>query len=489
MPLPAPTTNAVRPSSRNRSVNSPISSPPGSSNPRQRRIARPLEPGLEPGLVASPCSVPHRDDKEQDMNRRTLAAALTAATVALAASCGGAPEVPGVDDQNTEGGGGGLKLGLLLPYTGQYSWVGENVEEAVRPLVEQINEAGGIGGQKITLVRGDTEGTVDAGVLAARKLANVDRVAAFIGPTSLSFAGVRQVVVDTGTPMISPTAGTVELDQAGKQLFHRTVPSDSLGGRAIARALTQPGSYLGGRPYKRVALMVGDAPALVSFRDPIEQAMRDYGTTLATTVSYNVDKASYRSEVGRVLRQNPDMIILVGQPADSAKIMRQARESGYGGGWFVTQDQTNADYVELAGADVVEGVYGLQEAEAAPNLRDQFAETIDEELDIFQANSYDAINVTALAMYAAQKAEGRVTRELIDTHVVEVANPEDGDTVVTGFEDGKKAIDAGEGLDYQGLSGPVDFDDYGNITSPLTIMQVRDGKFAEAATIEADALR
>lgn len=406
----------------------------------------------------------------------------------MLSSCGQAPSVPGTEQEPTGAAGGGLKLGLLLPYTGQYSWVGENVEEAARPLVDDINEAGGIAGRDVRVVRGDTEGTVDAGVLAARKLANVDQVTAFIGPTSLSFTGVRQVILDTKTPMVSPTAGTVELDRAGTTLFHRTVPSDALGGRAIARALTDPQRYLGGGSYRQVVLMVGDAPALVSFRDPIEKAMEEYGTPLAATVSYNVDKASYRSEVGRALAEDPDMIILVGQPADSAKIMQQARQSGYQGGWFVTQDQTNADYVELAGGDVVENVFGLQEAEAAPDLRDRFAERVGGELDIFQANTYDAVNVTALAAYAAHRADGSVTREALEAQVPAIANPEDGDVVVTGFADGKEALDAGEGIDYQGLTGPVDFDDYGNITSPFTIMQVRDGKFAEVATIGAEAL-
>lgn len=429
-----------------------------------------------------------RGKRRSERGGAPLAAVAWAAAAALTASCGQAPSVPGGGEETGGAGAGGLKLGLLVPYTGQYSWVGENVEAAAQPLVEDINAAGGIGGQEVTTVRGDSEGTVDAGVLAARKLANVDGVTAFIGPTSLSFAGVRQVVVDTETPVISPTAGTVEMDRAGEELFHRTVPSDALGGRAIARALTSPDEYLGGDSYERVALMVGDAPALVSFQEPIEQAMEEYGSPLVGTVSFNVDKASYRSEVGRALGNDPDMIIVVGQPADSAKIMQQARQSGYDGGWFVTQDQTNTDYVDLAGADVVEDVYGLQEAEAAPDLRDRFAETLGDELDIFQANTYDAVTVTALAAYAAAQADGSVTRATLESHLPRVANPEDGDVVVSDFAAGKEAIDAGDGVDYQGMTGPVDFDEYGNITSPLTIMQVQDGQFGELATVQADAL-
>jgi ABC-type branched-subunit amino acid transport system substrate-binding protein len=426
-------------------------------------------------------------------HRGTVAAGAVATLAVLLAGCGGsAPEVPGAEqDSGNESGGGELTVGSLLPYTGEYSWVGENVEEVEQMIVEEINSSGGIDGQEINLVRGDTEGTVDAGVLAARKLANTDQAVAFVGPTSLSFTGVRQVIEDTGTPIVTPTAGTVEFETAGQSLFYRTVPSDSLGGRAIAKAITDAESVLGGESFDNVSLMVGDAPALVSFEEPIVSAMEEFGQPLDANIRFTPGRESYRSEVAEILRENPEMIILVGSPADSAKIMRQAQQSGYDGSWFVTQDQTNEDYIKLTGADVVEGIYGLQEAapEAAADLRDTFTEALGHEPDIFQTNAYDSVNVLTLAMYAAAKEDGEVTRETIDAHIPGVANPEDGDVVVTSFEEGKGAIDEGKGIDYQGLSGPVDFDEYGNITSPFEVMQVQGGEFAPVSVIEAEQLQ
>lgn len=420
------------------------------------------------------------------------AAVLAVATLTLTA-CGGAPDVSGDGSSKggSSGGSGDLKLGLLLPYTGEYSWVGENVEEAAKMLIDDVNSSGGIDGKDVTYVRGDTEGTVDSGVLAARKLTGTDQVLAFIGPTSLSFTGVRQVVVDTKTPVITPTAGTVEFDDAGTSLFHRTVPSDALGGRAIAKAITDSTDVLGGASFDKVSLMVGDAPALVSFEKPIQSAMEEFGTPLTSSSRFSVGRQSYRSEVADVLRDDPDMIVLVGAPADSASIMRQAEQSGYKGSWFVTQDQTNADYIKLAGADVVDGVYGLEEAAPADaaGLRESFTKELGHEPAIFQTNTYDAVNVATLAMYQAQKEDGKVTSATIETHIDDVANPEEGDVVVTSFAEGKKAIDNGDGIDYQGMSGPVDFDDYGNITSPFQILQVKDGKFTKVAELDAEMLK
>ena len=111
--------------------------------------------------------------------------------------------------------GGSIKVGILLPFTGQYDWVGANVQPVAQMIADEVNQSGGIGGRDIVFSQGDTEGTVDAGFTAAQKLVNVDNVVALLGPTSLSFSGSKQLIQDTAVPMVSPTAGTTELDKAG----------------------------------------------------------------------------------------------------------------------------------------------------------------------------------------------------------------------------------------------------------------------------------
>lgn len=49
-----------------------------------------------------------------------------------------------------------LRIGLLLPFTGQYDWVGANVQPVAQMIADEINESGGIGGAEIRLMQGDT---------------------------------------------------------------------------------------------------------------------------------------------------------------------------------------------------------------------------------------------------------------------------------------------------------------------------------------------
>lgn len=294
--------------------------------------------------------------------------------------------------------------------------------------------------------------------------------------------------------MVSPTAGTTALDKACTDYCFRTVPSDSLGGRAIARAATKA-SHLGrDAAFSTPVLMVGNSPAMISFEEPIRTSFSDFGTPVAASIEYAPGKPSYRSEVQSALAKNPDLIVLVGTPEDSARIMTNAFQSGYEGAWFVTQDQTTDDYIELAGAQLAEGIYGLEEvaSEESADRNRAFAEAYEaysgDKVKIFGTNTYDAMNVIALAMLRAHLRDGEVTRATLAANIRAVSNPGEGKVEVHDYASGKEALEAGKEVNYQGLVGPIDFNDWGNITAPFGIRQVKDGAWATVSTVTADEL-
>ncbi|MBK1669392.1 hypothetical protein CKO28_15240 [Rhodovibrio sodomensis] len=387
-----------------------------------------------------------------------------------------------------------LEVGLLLPFTGQYAWVGSNVQPVAQMVADEVNQAGGIAGHEIAFVQGDTEGVVDAGTTAAQKLVNVNNVLAIVGPTSLSFSGARQVILQNDVPMVSPTAGTTALDRACRDVCFRTVPSDSLGGRAIARAATDPQYLAGDQATRKPVLMVGNAPAMVSFKQPIARAFDTYGAPVAETITYTPGKPSYRSEVRGALANDPDSIVLVGTPEDTARIMTNAFQAGYQGRWFVTQDQTNSDFIELAGARLVEGIYGLEEvssdasAERNRAFEQRFRDYAGADPQIFATNTFDAMNVVALAMLRAHLRDGEVTRANLAANIERIANPGAGKITVHDYTAGAKVLRDGGEVNYDGLVGPTDFDAWGNITAPFGIRQVQNGRWTTVSTIAADAL-
>jgi len=398
------------------------------------------------------------------------------------------------DGGSTDGSNGELKVGVLVPFSGDYAWVGENVLPVVRMIAEEINGAGGIGGSEVSVVQGDTEASPDASLSAAQRLIEVEGVSGIIGPTSLTFSAVFDTLVENEVPVVSPTAGTTSLDDRGGEFVYRTVPSDSLGGRAIAKAAREQ-QYNTARNYGEMSLMVGNREVFQSFKEPISSSFEEFGGTVVGSQDFRTGKSSYQSEVQSMMSNEPEITVLVASIEDSIKIMQAAFQAGYEGNWFLTQDQTNEDFLSQSENQVTDGVLGLQEAafqEAEESGRlEEFNASIQEyagwdETRLFATNTYDAMNVMGLAMKQTAVDGDDLTGAAIAGNIRTVANPPE--QAVTDYAGGASAIEDGTDVDYRGLAGPIDFDDGGDINAPFSIQMAQGGEWSEAARLPPEAL-
>src|SRR3954451_23489633 len=76
---------------------------------------------------------------------------------------------------------GPIVLGSLTPLTGAGGAYGPSMRDVIAAVIKQVNEAGGVLGRQVRLVSEDDQTNPDAGVSAARKLIDVDKVSAIIG--------------------------------------------------------------------------------------------------------------------------------------------------------------------------------------------------------------------------------------------------------------------------------------------------------------------
>jgi len=104
------------------------------------------------------------------------------------------------DDKNT------IKIGTLLPYSGVYTILGEEITNAMELAFNEENNE--VLGKKIEIIRGDTEVKPNIALQKGRKLISSDKVDILVGPVSSSVAlAIRDLVVQTKTPLIIPNAG------------------------------------------------------------------------------------------------------------------------------------------------------------------------------------------------------------------------------------------------------------------------------------------
>ncbi len=100
------------------------------------------------------------------MKKPALYALSTAMALALAAGSAAADDI---------------KIGALMSMTGDLQAYGETSLNGIKLAVKEINAAGGAGGRMLAVAVGDDQTNPQVGVDAAKKLVEIEGVAALVG--------------------------------------------------------------------------------------------------------------------------------------------------------------------------------------------------------------------------------------------------------------------------------------------------------------------
>jgi branched-chain amino acid transport system substrate-binding protein len=390
------------------------------------------------------------------------AAVLGVAGLALAA-CGGGGEGPAAEDtgggQSTEteapaaSGDGTLTVGTLLPQTGNLAFLGPPEFAGVGLAVKEINEAGGYNDKDVVKIDADSgDTTTDIASQSVDRLLS-QKVDAIIGAAS---SGVSFTVIDrvTGADVVqfSPANTSPDFtDYDDNGLYFRTAPSDVLQGRVNGELVVEDGCL-------DVGIMALDDPYGTGLAENVTTSVEDGGGTIVDSIIYNPQAANFSAEVGQMKAANPECLVLIGFD-ETKRIVPELIAQGIGPKdlplFFV--DGNTADYSADFPPGTLEGVKGTQPgAEVSDEFRQRLM-GVDPKLTVFNygPESYDATVLTALAAIAAGDDGG----PSIASKLVDVSK---GGEKCTSFADCKKLLDAGTDIDYDGVSGPIEFDDNGD---------------------------
>lgn len=393
---------------------------------------------------------------------RTVAV-LGVSGLALAA-CGGGSDDSGSTSESSDAateaaapaeGDGTLTVGTLLPQTGSLAFLGPPEFAGVQLAVNDINEAGGVLGNDVVKIDSDSgDASTDIASQSVGRLLSQD-VDAIIGAAS---SGVSLTVIDqitqNGVVHFSPANTSPDFtDYDDNGLYFRTAPSDVLQGRVMGDLLIQDG-------YLDVAIMNLEDPYGTGLAENVKQAIEDGGGTVVESISYDPKAPNFSAEVTQVAAANPEALVLIGFD-ETKKIVPELAAQNVGPDslplYFVDGNLT--DYSKDFDPGLLEGVKGtLPGAETTGEFKDNLL-AVDPSLTGFSyaPESYDATVLTALAAVAAGSDSG----EAIASELVNVSR--EGEKC-TDFAGCVELLDAGEDIDYDGVSGPIEFSDAGDPT-------------------------
>ncbi|MCL5942503.1 MAG: ABC transporter substrate-binding protein [Actinobacteria bacterium] len=368
--------------------------------------------------------------------------------------------------------GGDIPIGILTSYTGEMGAFGVPWFNAAKMAADEVNAAGGVLGKQIKLYTEDDRSSVEEGIKGARKLIGANGVVAIHGPISDILLAIWPIAKENKVMATSPAAGTTKLDETGGDYEFRTVPSDSFDGKVAALVLWENG-------YKEIGMIYENDEGRQSISAAVRKEFEALGGKIVVDVPFTPRQPTYSAELKKVASANPQAVWLGSGQESGAVLLKDAKQRGYNWKWMVSSDLAVPEMFDLVGKDTLEGV--LTEMPSAETSTPEFqawAKRFQELFNAeptggFQSNSYDAIIVMALAM----EKGGAATGEAINQNYRDVSNPP-GEKVFT-FKDGVAALKAGKDIDYEGVSGPLDFDAHGNVTGSYVSMIGKDGKWTQ----------
>ena len=219
-----------------------------------------------------------------------------------------------------------LVIGTLLPLTGNLAFLGPPEVAVARLAVNDINAAGGVLGQPVQLIEGDSgDASTDTATQTVDRLLQ-GGVNAIIGAAS---SGVSLTVIDritgAGVVQFSPANTSDQFtDYNDNGLYFRTAPPDTLQSRALSDLIINDGN-------NTVGIMALNDPYGTGLMENTRQNLISAGLSEDSiqTLTYDPQAANYDAEVQQMVDFNPDAVVVIGFE-ESARIIEGLNSQGIG---------------------------------------------------------------------------------------------------------------------------------------------------------------
>ena len=315
-----------------------------------------------------------------------------------------------------------VKIGLVAALSGDSALSGEAITRGLTVAIDEVNARGGVlGGRKLVLVRRDDESNPAKGQLAARELIEKEKVALVFGgidtPVSAALVGVMH---ELKTPYMGVWAAGTNITNNGRNpnfMFRVSAVDERVDAGMLQYAKStfksqKPGAMLVNNPWGESNLK------------GLEKASGELKIPLAGLEKYNAADSDTTPQLTRLKNAGADSIILVGNAAVAAQVMKSLDRMGWNVPVVSHWGISGGRFDELAGPRYKDvhfvqtySFFGKQSPtgeKLLSELKKRFP-AIKGPADVLApvgvANSYDALMLTALALNKAGSTDGDKIRQ------------------------------------------------------------------------------
>jgi branched-chain amino acid transport system substrate-binding protein len=344
-----------------------------------------------------------------------------------------------------------LDFGYVMPETGPLAFLGPPQINGVQLAIEEINEAGGVNGNDVTLDTGDEAGDAAIAQQSAARLINGGADAVIGAAASGMSQEIIQMLYDNQIVQCSAsnTSPAFTDQDENNGFYRRTVPPDE----AVTPVITDT---LFGDGHQNISIVARADDYGVALADLIADGVEAAGGAVVSRNDYDPDTADFSAEVSDVTGANPDAVAVVAF-GEGAIFIRQAIEAGISADQIYGSDglfgPTLSDDVNPDDPGFISGMKVIGAAGGA-----DFNERLEDALPdaesgnyIYGGQAYDCVIIVALGAIAADSVDPADFNDAI-ADVTKDGEP------CSSFAECRDLLEAGEDIDYQGASGPLEIE-------------------------------
>jgi branched-chain amino acid transport system substrate-binding protein len=341
--------------------------------------------------------------------------------------------------------GEAIKIGVIVPVTGSVSVWGENTLHGIQLAAEQVNEAGGIAGERVELVVEDSKCEPEEAVRILRNFIDRRAIQVVLGNVcSSNVLAMAPIAQRNQVVLFSTGASNPKISEAGDFIF-RNWPSDAVQGRLTAHYAREGGDF------ERAAILYVNNAYGQGLEQVFREEFEQMGGEVLLSETYSEGATDFRGPLSRIKERNPELLYLPAYTQEYPLILRQAEEIGLEAPILGSETFDDPQTIQAAG-DAAEGVvfpspaaFDTERPKGAA-FQEAFVEKFGKSPGITADTAYDALMIVAEAM----ESGARTGPELRD-YIMNLK-------------------------DFEGVAGLTTFDAQGDAPKAITFYEVREGQ-------------
>jgi len=394
------------------------------------------------------------------MHVKHLTPALTLAAAVLLTACGQKEEAAAPAAAPAPAAEPVIKIGHVAPMSGAIAHLGKDNEYGARMAIEELNAAGvTIDGKKVKLelMAEDDAADPKQGTAVAQKLVDA-KVAGVIGHlNSGTTIPASKIYSDAGIAQISPSATNPKFTRQGFKTAFRVVADDVHLGSTLGKYAVET------LKAKNVAVIDDRTAYGQGVAEEFSKAAEAAGAKIVAK-EFTTDKATdFNAILTSIKGKKPDVVFFGGMDAVAGPMLKQMKSLGIKAKFMGGDGACTTEMPKLAGDAIGEeqvfcAEAGGVEGEAKVGMdefRAKFKAKFNDDVKLYAPYVYDATKVLVAAMVKANSADPAKYLPVLAATT-----------------------------DYKGVTGPISFDEKGDIKNgALTLYTYKGGERVQLAVI------